>query len=356
MTLFIGEQSTTGLNLYDGDPTELSVWGWVNDRLIDWLGEICDPQFGAITNAGSGYIDGVYTEVELRRTASTQTGGNHMLCTVTIAGGGVSDVQISQKGNGFKTGDELNIPNVAQVGGSGSGFTIVLDSANASLGFIYDVTRAGTDSLKGFMFGAERQNSYNRGLFYYKTSNTSSTRVYDFRSHTPGTSNNNYGSFDVNSNPIINTYHDGDGDGYAVRVAYSTEPDDRWFVMTDNAYFSHFELFETLQPAGGVYADSAVASRWCWGIGTTTMTMYPLIGVDKDRELFGYSEHSPRRSADDDVLFTGQAVYGDSYVVGIMPPGLGYHKAFGGSFSKQLQNNTEVWDVFGQCLFARTSK
>ena len=181
MPRYIEELSTTGLTEYTGDPADASMWGWVNDKLIEWMGEICDPQLGTITNPGTGYVDGVYPNVELRRTASTQNGGNNLLCEVTISGGGVSSVVITQKGNGFATGDELNIPNVAQVGGTGSGFTIEVASADSSLGMIYDVTRSGTSYPRGWLIGADRDaGSYNIGAWINRTSVTSTWYTYDF--------------------------------------------------------------------------------------------------------------------------------------------------------------------------------
>lgn len=353
MTIVIDDLSTTGLPFHA--PGSASVWGWVNDHLIDWLGEVCDPQLGSITNPGSGYVDGVYPNVELRRTAATQTGGNHLLCEVTITGGGVSGVTITQKGNGFKTGDELNIPNVAQVGGSGSGFTIEVASADHTLGFVYDVDRAGTSYVKGFLIGAERGTSYNRGAWIYKGSNSSTTYIHDFYSYAQGTTNNGYGVITTNQTPYVGTWTTSNGDGYAVQVAYSTNANDRWFVYTDDSYNSFWVIAELNQPAGGVYPLATISSRWGLGQGTTSFQFRPFSTVVYTTPHFGNVLWSPPRPSDDNALFTGGAIYGRGYLAGVLPPGIGYSKSFTSWSGRQLQQGTEIWDAFGGSIYVRTA-
>ena len=130
------EKSTTGLLEITSDPVASpSQWSFYEEHIVAWLGEICNMTLdtGNIIS-GSGYQDGIYSDVELVRTATTQKGGKNLKCTVTVTGGGVSDVQITQKGNGFKAGDYLYIPDLAQVGGTGAGFQIQVASGDASIG------------------------------------------------------------------------------------------------------------------------------------------------------------------------------------------------------------------------------
>ena len=353
MTIVIDELLTTGLTLHD--PGNPSVWSWVNDHLIDWLGEVCDPQLGTITNPGSGYVDGVYPNVELRRTASTQTGRNHLLCEVTITGGGVSGVTVTQKGNGFKTGDELTIPNVAQVGGAGSGFTIDVASADHTLGFIYDVDRAGTSYQKGFLIGAERGLTYNRGAWINKTSNSSTTYAYDFYSYAPSTSSNSYGSIDVNHNSSMSTWTSSTGDGYTVRIAYSSNTDDRWFIYTDSAFNQCWVIAEMNQPAGGDYPQATLSSRWGIGTGSSSFTFRPFSSVYYTTPHFGTNTWAPPRPSDTSALFTGGAIYGRGYLAGVLPPGIGYSPNFSTWSGRQLQQSTETWDAFAGCIYVRTT-
>ena len=86
-------KSTTGLlEISDDELTNPSQWGFWEEQIVAWLGDVCDVQLdvsGIIS--GSGYQDGTYNDVDLVRSATTQTGGNNMKATVTITGGGVSN-------------------------------------------------------------------------------------------------------------------------------------------------------------------------------------------------------------------------------------------------------------------------
>lgn len=79
--------------------------------------------FGAITG-GSGYTNGVYENVSL-------TGGNGTgaTATITIAGGVVSDVELTNGGSLYLVGDSLSAA-TADIGGSGSGFSVLVDNIN----------------------------------------------------------------------------------------------------------------------------------------------------------------------------------------------------------------------------------
>lgn len=76
---------------------------------------------GVIT-PGSLYTDGVYTDVPL-------TGGSGVgaEATITIVGGEVTDVEITEGGSGYDVGDVLSVT-PADVGGTGSGFSVPVDT------------------------------------------------------------------------------------------------------------------------------------------------------------------------------------------------------------------------------------
>ena len=215
--------STTGItkdwsnDTFENDPTP---WGFVEKHLRFWMGEMCDPQLGTII-AGSGYQDGSYSGVELKRVASSQTGGEGMLADIEIVGGGVSSVTITRKGNGFKTGDYLTVPNLAEVGGTGGGFQVEVTSADASIGFVYPSSRAiYPNYMVNQMIGFNRADSYKYGNNFYRTSNTSTVYSYGFYSHTPSTSNNNYGSWSNQITPTVAFWHPANGDGYELSLIH----------------------------------------------------------------------------------------------------------------------------------------
>lgn len=354
MTISSYEFSTTGLSMYD--PTGPSWFTNINDQLILWLGEICDPVLGAITNTGSGYVDGVYPNVELRRTASTQFGGNHLLATVTISGGGISDVVITQKGNGFKTGDEITIPNLAQIGGSGSGFTMDIASANAEIGFIYDTYRgSGTGYDRGFVIGYERLNTYTMGTFIYKSSDTSTLYLLDFFNITPSTSNNSYGTPSSQNSVQSNTWRTTTGGGYTAKIVWSSEPDDLYFLYTDTIYGSPWGMMRLNRPAGKSYPDKENAlSPW----GSIYQSAHRPSGrVNYSNDYFGCGSHTnPVLPQDAGVLFTEQPKFSKAFHVGDTPPGIGFSESTAFVLNSQYQDGIEVFDQMGTTTWARSSK
>ena len=100
--------------------------------------------FGALT-AGSGYAaDGTYTDVDL--TGGTGTGAT---ADVVVAGGAVTSVTLVDGGADYVIGDSLSAL-AADIGGSGSGFAIVVASVSAEPSDSYSTLPAGS-SYKGIL-------------------------------------------------------------------------------------------------------------------------------------------------------------------------------------------------------------
>lgn len=93
--------------------------------------------FGGIT-AGTGYVNGSYTNVPL--TGGTGTGAT---ANITVAGGGVTVVVLAVPGTGYVSADVLSASNT-NLGGTGSGFSINVSTV-----------RFGTDITMG-VNGTER--------------------------------------------------------------------------------------------------------------------------------------------------------------------------------------------------------
>ena len=75
---------------------------------------------------GSGYVDGTYTSVPL-------TGGSGIgaLATITVSGGSVTTVTLTDGGIGYEVGNALSASNT-NLGGSGSGFGISVATITAA--------------------------------------------------------------------------------------------------------------------------------------------------------------------------------------------------------------------------------
>ncbi len=94
---------------------------------------------------GAGYVNGVYANVPL-------TGGSGSLATanITVAGGAVTNVVVTNSGSGYTVGDVLSANN-ANLGGAGAGFSI--NVASLAFGPIASVNfdmLAGNDSMTFF--------------------------------------------------------------------------------------------------------------------------------------------------------------------------------------------------------------
>lgn len=80
---------------------------------------------GAITNPGSGYVNGQYTNLP----AIGGTGEGALL-NVTVANNIVTSATVSYGGSGYSAGDSLT----ATIGSSGSGFAVTISSVNNPTG------------------------------------------------------------------------------------------------------------------------------------------------------------------------------------------------------------------------------
>lgn len=82
----------------------------------------------SITTSGSGYVDGTYNGINL-------TGGTGLYATATIivTGGAVTEVILRNGGSLYQAGNVLSAA-ASDIGGSGSGFTMTVNSINNPTG------------------------------------------------------------------------------------------------------------------------------------------------------------------------------------------------------------------------------
>jgi hypothetical protein len=79
---------------------------------------------GAIT-PGSGYVNATYTNVPL-----TGGSGSNAKATISVVGGQVTSVTVTDRGAGYEVGDSLSASNT-NLGGTGSGFAIPVSAIYA---------------------------------------------------------------------------------------------------------------------------------------------------------------------------------------------------------------------------------
>lgn len=96
--------------------------------------------FGALTG-GSGYVNGIYPNVTL--TGGTGTGAK---ATITVSGGLVISATLTFAGVGYTASDTLTTANT-NLGGTGSGFNVVVSTVASSTGFQCAVATITTGSV-----------------------------------------------------------------------------------------------------------------------------------------------------------------------------------------------------------------
>lgn len=346
-TLKAWSQST-----FELDPTPL---GFFQKHIRIWLGEICDPQLGGQLVAGTGYQDGVYPNVDLNRVAYTQTGGENMKGTVTVTGGGVSSVEITQKGNGFKTGDYITALNLAQVGGTGGGFQAEVTSADATIGIMKSFDFKPQDTYPVMMtVGFERKDGYQMGYEFRKTSNTTTTYQYGFYVHSESASNGGYGTFTYNHQPSGSFWYPSNGAGQQMAVWYNTTPGQRFFLYADNSTKHAFGYVEALRPENETFPPRGDFSPWMMiRADTGRAYAYPATNSSYNIPYSGFSYTTLKEPSDQGVLFSGEAIFGRAYLFGYMPRNIKVHDAGITSWLRTLIEGANVYTRVADTLYVK---
>lgn len=343
--------STTGLlEISEDHITSPSQWGFWEEQLVAWLGDLCDVQLdvGGIIS-GSGYQDGVYNDVTLVRSATTQTGGNNMKATVTITGGGVSNVEVTQKGNGFLTGDYLIIPDLAQVGGTGAGFQIPVSSHAENIGLIAGPSDRNvlTNYPVALQLGVERTDSFPFGTMLYRTSSTTTTYMYDiYRYVTNQQQNDNgYGGYTVQQSNNISMWTDSNGDNATLWVMYCNEPGNQFWFCGNSTYDSWWGVAKCTRPANGqVYPPAQDVSEWTsWYCTSSSVTYRPLSSIYYTTAYTGTDLRSITLPSDSGILFNGFAQRGRSWLHGFAPDRLHTHSNTTKTFGHVYQEGAETY-------------
>jgi hypothetical protein len=94
-----------------------------------------------LTNGGSGYVDGTYTDVPV---ILISTGGTYALFTVVVSGGTVTTATVAWGGSNYKVGDTISI-SPASLGGTGGGLVITVATVDFSQLKVSSASTAGTD-------------------------------------------------------------------------------------------------------------------------------------------------------------------------------------------------------------------
>jgi hypothetical protein len=81
-----------------------------------------------LTNGGSGYVDGTYTDVASSQVSSN---GSYSLFTIVVSGGIVTTATLTWGGTTYRAGDTLTVSNTL-LGGTGSGLVITVDTVDSS--------------------------------------------------------------------------------------------------------------------------------------------------------------------------------------------------------------------------------
>jgi len=132
-TVFVQSMTTTNaskyinlatFNIYVTTNQVVSGTNIVNGTTVSGVTSSAIQTLGAIT-AGSGYVNGTYTNVPL-----TGGGGGGATATVVVSGGGVTSVTLTLRGAAYVVGGTLSALNT-NLGGTGAGFSVPVSAIYA---------------------------------------------------------------------------------------------------------------------------------------------------------------------------------------------------------------------------------
>jgi len=86
----------------------------------------------AITTAGSGYVNGTYTNVPLIYSTTPAGSGIGAKATVVVSGGAVTGITVTSPGSGYKVNEVLTV-RAQDIGGTGSGATFTVNDIKSDV-------------------------------------------------------------------------------------------------------------------------------------------------------------------------------------------------------------------------------
>lgn len=308
---------------------------FINPYFREFFGAICNVQMGDLISPGSGYAEGVYQNVDFIRlgAANYWQGGRDLQATVTVdATGAVTSVVKTRDGSGYRTGDVLVIADITQVGGVGGGLRVACDSADASIGVIYDCLQANSaSSTMGFLLGCERDdNGYNYGFSMLNTNPRSSSYPY-FRSYNiyyltgPSTSNNYYGGYTIGgSNYDWNHWHYNDPPGEREKIIYSADPGNQYITWHSEETGYVMGYFKLNRNPDLDYPPTSSLPTWVRFYGQLSgVIYYSPSSIDYGSNLVNVSSRSLSYPVDmRGYFFTEQTCRSNVFILGSTPPDL----------------------------------
>lgn len=340
-----------------GNPTT-EVTSWLHERFVTWLGEVCNPVLDSSSlSGGSGYTDGTYSNVELVRD-NNQVNGKYLLCDVVVSSGAVTSVTITQKGNGFKTGDTLNVKTLSTIGGTGSGFSIDVLSADASFCLNRDPDDRTSSTYAGWTFGTERgTTNCTYGLYFYKASGATSETTTIGQFYNWMDTSDNRGLGDSNSSHS-NTFSfwDNDDSGETIGIAYCSDAGDQYFVVSDSKYKYAFGCYRLQRDPLGTYAPTDYLSRWGMFEANTSFYTNALNNGNYSAPYVGNRQMTNNGlPMDPNAFFRGKALFTRGMVAGSLPAGIGMHENDSGVLADTKTNGSEVFTCMSPTAWVQTS-
>lgn len=365
------DRTTSGTNdgVITADGTQGFFPEFLDPLFSDWLGDMCNVQLGAIINGGSGYTEGVYENVDVRRNDAPNEyyGGRDLQVTITVdATGAVTSAVKTKEGSGYKAGDELVIVDNAQVGGTGAGFRIGVDDADHSIGLIYNSQQANSKSSTcGYLLGTHRDDLYRYGIWAY-SSNPRSTSYPYLRNYSwyngngPSNSNNYYGNFSTGGSAYDFHYWYGTdldqstGDPWVEKFIWRNDPGNKYFVWQSqvNGYTQGY-LKLNRDPAGNYPTTEVGISEWVYFYAGSFNSSISYMPVSADFSSSGIFDCTSRGNSyptgPRGFFFRENNWRSDLFWIGRTPPDLHFcepgvnQMAFDGSFSDGVDTRLLNW-------------
>ena len=299
-----------------------SHMGWLHSHMKTWVNDLsaCTWDDTGFT-AGTGYVDGTYTGVELKRTPVTgATAGNHCYVDITVSGGAVTSLTVTETGNGYMSGDVVTIEDTAIIGASGAGFEMDCTGGTGLIGFAYDINHSTNNGSRDceFLLGAHRGLLEWNQMLYWQQQNTTTCYMYTVVSHVPGTTSNGFGSLSIsNKGWSQSNWSSTTGQNHKVWVHYDSTPGKEHFFWGDTQYNQPYGIFK-IDTAGLTPAvDETVACQF----GLFQTGFYSRSWTNRQYNEAVCSDKQIQWDIPDDygVMFSGRTVRARAVTLGRTP-------------------------------------
>lgn len=331
--------------------------GWIHAHMKEYFRIIsaCTWDDTGYTG-GSGYLDGTYTGVELTR-VDNGLAGRHCYVDITVSGGAVTALTVTETGNGYINGDVVTLTDTAIINGSGAGFQMTCTGGTGEMGFIWDATKSTNTGAKDveWMWGMHRNTGTDwRHWQKFTQQNAATAYIYVGTGYSNNGSSNGLGQLDsANKSASTSMWFGAKGSNYKVWVHYDTTAGKEHFAWGDNQYENYQGFFKVDQTGFTPVVNLNSMSQYAL---FNNYAPYTVTNRTYNEEVCSDSAPTLYIPLDYGVYFSGHTLYCRSVIQGRVPEWLKFTRSVSMSSTPgQLTTSTDGLKQFrrmtDRCVF-----